>query len=186
MLGCWVGRVRSVDRRCFLPLAPIRHRRLPRREFTTFDQYWRNRWEYGRAYVNRLISGVKVFTHLASSGRQNPEHEKQVRPQACRMRSSAVALQSGSADGQCSTLKEHEAPSSQLEGRWPPFHQPIFPTRSAGESRVGLALGTSKQRNLLSESHDVLWLAMARLVLSNCRQSYATRRPTAGDRDVET
>src|SRR5579862_8612802 len=63
-----------------LAFATIRDRRLYRAEFATFEEYCRNRWQYGRAYVNRLISGAKVFTHLASNGRQKPEHERQVRP----------------------------------------------------------------------------------------------------------
>ena len=63
-----------------LAFATIRDRRLYRNEFTTFEEYCRNRWEYGRRYVDQLIAGAQVFTYLRASGSQMPEHERQVRP----------------------------------------------------------------------------------------------------------
>ena len=63
-----------------LAFATIRDRRLYRNEFTTFEEYCRNRWDYGRRYVNQLISAAQVFTRLGANGSQKPEHERQVRP----------------------------------------------------------------------------------------------------------
>jgi hypothetical protein len=63
-----------------LAFATIRDRRLYRAEFTTFEEYCRNRWDYGRRYVNYLISAAQVFTYLGTRGAQKPTHEKQVRP----------------------------------------------------------------------------------------------------------
>jgi hypothetical protein len=63
-----------------LALTTIRDERLYRYEFTTFEEYCRNRWEYGRRYVNYLISAAQVFTHLGTNGAQKPAHERQVRP----------------------------------------------------------------------------------------------------------
>jgi len=63
-----------------LALATIRDRRLYRQECTTFEEYCRSRWEYGRRYVNQLISAAQVFTSLGANGSQTPTHERQVRP----------------------------------------------------------------------------------------------------------
>jgi hypothetical protein len=47
----------------------------------TFEAYCRQKWQYGRDYVDRLISAAQVFTHLGAGGSQKkPEHERQVRP----------------------------------------------------------------------------------------------------------
>src|ERR1043166_3018230 len=50
-------------------------------EFDTFEAYCREKWQYGRHYVNRLILAAQVFTHLVTiSHQRRPEHETQVRP----------------------------------------------------------------------------------------------------------
>jgi hypothetical protein len=64
-----------------LALATIRDLRLYRGDFPTFQDYCRQRWEYGRRYVDQLISAAQVFTYLRATGSQTPpEHERQVRP----------------------------------------------------------------------------------------------------------
>jgi len=63
-----------------LALATIRDRRLYRQEFTTFEEYCRSRWEYGRRYINQLISAAQVFTSLGANGSQKPIYERQVLP----------------------------------------------------------------------------------------------------------
>ena len=47
-----------------LALARIRDRKLYRIEFHRFETYCQAKWQYGRNYVNRLISAAQVFTHL--------------------------------------------------------------------------------------------------------------------------
>jgi hypothetical protein len=63
-----------------LALARIRDGHLYKTDFHTFEDYCRVKWEYGRNYVNHLISAAQVFTFLVTAGHQKPEHEKQVRP----------------------------------------------------------------------------------------------------------
>jgi hypothetical protein len=64
-----------------LAFATIRDRRLYRAEFRTFDEYCRERWEYGRRYVDQLISAAQVFTYLrANCSQMKPDHESQIRP----------------------------------------------------------------------------------------------------------
>ena len=64
-----------------LALAQIRDQELYRGEFDSFEAYYRTKWQYGRHYVNRLISAAQVFTHLVTNRHQTaPEHETQVRP----------------------------------------------------------------------------------------------------------
>jgi hypothetical protein len=64
-----------------LALARIRDLGLYRTEFESFPAYCRAKWQYGRRYVNRLISAAQAFTHLGTiSSPQKPEHETQVRP----------------------------------------------------------------------------------------------------------
>jgi hypothetical protein len=62
-------------------LAQIRDKRLYREIYPTFDSYCRVRWQYGRDYVDRLISAAQVFNRLVPNCHQTkPEHESQVRP----------------------------------------------------------------------------------------------------------
>jgi hypothetical protein len=49
-------------------------------EYKSFDTYCRQKWQYGRDYVDRLISAAQVFTQLLTNGQQKPEHERQIRP----------------------------------------------------------------------------------------------------------
>jgi hypothetical protein len=64
-----------------LAFARIRDLRLYREQFDSFEAYCRDKWQYGRRYVNRLISAAQVFTHLGTiSSLPKPEHETQVRP----------------------------------------------------------------------------------------------------------
>jgi len=64
-----------------LALVTIRDNRLYREEYPTFEVYCRQKWQYGRNYVNRLISAAQVFRHLVTNSHQiRPEHETQVRP----------------------------------------------------------------------------------------------------------
>jgi hypothetical protein len=64
-----------------LALAQIRDQRLYRLEFDSFEAYCQVKWQYGRRYVNQLISAAQVFTYLgAKNSLTKPEHETQVRP----------------------------------------------------------------------------------------------------------
>ena len=45
-----------------LALAQIRGGTLYKVDFDTFEAYCRVKWQYGRHYVNRLISAAQVFT----------------------------------------------------------------------------------------------------------------------------
>ena len=64
-----------------LALARIRNGRLYRTEFETFEAYCQGKWQYGRRYVNYLVSAAEVFTHLGTNSSQiKPDNEMQVRP----------------------------------------------------------------------------------------------------------
>ena len=64
-----------------LALGRIRDLGLYRTEFESFPAYCRAKWQYGRRYVDQLISAAQVLTLLrAISSHQKPEHETQVRP----------------------------------------------------------------------------------------------------------
>jgi len=63
-----------------LALARIRDARLYRVEYDNFQTYCKAKWEYGRNYVDRLISAAQVFRHLMTICHQTPDHESQVRP----------------------------------------------------------------------------------------------------------
>jgi hypothetical protein len=64
-----------------LALGQIREKRLYRETYPTFESYCRVRWQYGRDYVDRLISAAQVFNRLLTICQQTkPEHESQVRP----------------------------------------------------------------------------------------------------------
>ena len=53
-----------------LALARIRDGELFKTEYDSFEAYYRVKWQYGRHYVNRLISAAQVFTHLVTNGHQ--------------------------------------------------------------------------------------------------------------------
>ncbi len=64
-----------------LALVQIRDGRLYRVDFPSFESYCSAKWQYGRHYVNRLISAAQVSTHLVTICHQcKPGHESQVRP----------------------------------------------------------------------------------------------------------
>jgi hypothetical protein len=58
-----------------LALAQIRDDRLYRVDLDTFERYSQVKWQYGRNYVNHLISAAQVFPHSVTNGHQKPEHE---------------------------------------------------------------------------------------------------------------
>jgi hypothetical protein len=62
-------------------LAKIRNNQLYINEFASFEAYCREKWSYGRNYVDRLISAAQAFKVLMTHGHQiMPEHERQLRP----------------------------------------------------------------------------------------------------------
>lgn len=62
-------------------LATIRDGRLYRENFTTFQEYTRDTWQYGRAYVDRLIGAAETIEILTPIGvKILPSNEAQVRP----------------------------------------------------------------------------------------------------------
>jgi hypothetical protein len=51
-------------------------------EFDSFQAYCEAKWDYGRRYVDQMISETQVFTYLSPNRRQKPDNETQVRPLA--------------------------------------------------------------------------------------------------------
>ena len=60
-------------------LVEIRDAHLYRREYRTFEEYCRHRWEYSRAHAYRLIDAASVATALGSIGAK-VSSEAQLRP----------------------------------------------------------------------------------------------------------
>ena len=50
-------------------LLRIRDQRLYRSQYRTFQEYGLERWNFGRAHANRLLSAAQVSSELASQGR---------------------------------------------------------------------------------------------------------------------
>ena len=63
-----------------LAFAQIRDGRLYRGEFEGFEAYCQAKWQYGRRYVNQIISAAQLFTHLGANCSLKPQHESQLRP----------------------------------------------------------------------------------------------------------
>jgi hypothetical protein len=63
-----------------LAFAQIRKDRLYKEEYDSFETYCQAKWQYGRRYVNRLISAAELVTYLGTNCSLTPEHEGQVRP----------------------------------------------------------------------------------------------------------
>jgi hypothetical protein len=62
-------------------LVEIRDSRLYREQFETFEDYCRDRWEFGRTYAHYTIEASKVVKHLdVHNCEQTPANEAQVRP----------------------------------------------------------------------------------------------------------
>jgi hypothetical protein len=61
-------------------LAEIRNGKLYRGQFGTFEAYCREKWQYQKVYVYRLISAAELVTHLLPIGNFSPQHESQIRP----------------------------------------------------------------------------------------------------------
>lgn len=62
-------------------LATIRGGRLYRENYFTFEEYTRDTWQYGRAYVDRLIGAAETIEILTPIGvKMLPSNEAQVRP----------------------------------------------------------------------------------------------------------
>lgn len=60
-------------------LRDIRDRKGYRFEFSTFDEYCKKRWDFGRSYAHRVIAAVEVMDNLLPMG-NIPESERQLRP----------------------------------------------------------------------------------------------------------
>jgi hypothetical protein len=64
-----------------MALAQIRNARLYRDDYDSFEDYCRDKWQYGRNYVDGMISAAQLFTHLMTNCHcQKPQHESQLRP----------------------------------------------------------------------------------------------------------
>ena len=62
-------------------LARIRDKKLYRSEHDTFEAYCREKWQYAKSHVYRLIGAAEVLTCLSPIGDiPVPSHEAQVRP----------------------------------------------------------------------------------------------------------
>jgi hypothetical protein len=54
---------------------------LYRVDFDSFEAYCREKWQYGRDYVDRMISAAQLFTYLLTNCQhRKPDHESQLRP----------------------------------------------------------------------------------------------------------
>ena len=62
-----------------LAFARVRDGRLYRVQFKRFEDYCQSKWQYGRDYVDRVISAALVTTRLLTACQQKPQHEAQVR-----------------------------------------------------------------------------------------------------------
>ena len=67
VLGCCLIDTAKTNAVAF---ARIRDQSLYRCKFRNFEEYCRQKWQYGR-YVDRLISAAQVFTHLMTFCHQN-------------------------------------------------------------------------------------------------------------------
>ncbi len=64
-----------------LALAQIRDQRLYRGQYRTFEEYCRQKWDYRKSHVYRLIAAAEVVKCLSPIGDiPQPIHEAQVRP----------------------------------------------------------------------------------------------------------
>ena len=64
-----------------LAFARIRDALLYRVDYDSFDVYCREKWQYGRRYVDFLIAAAQIFNQLRTIGsHQKPAHERQLRP----------------------------------------------------------------------------------------------------------
>jgi hypothetical protein len=63
-----------------IALVKIRNARLYRQEFTTFEDYCRERWAMTHRRANQLIGAVEVVENLGTIVPIQPTHESQVRP----------------------------------------------------------------------------------------------------------
>lgn len=63
-------------------LLEIRNLRLYRREFSTFEDYCRQRWQLSRRHAYELISAAEVVSNLCAMAHTLPSNERQVRPLA--------------------------------------------------------------------------------------------------------
>lgn len=61
-------------------LLEIRDRRLYRAEFTTFENYCRERWQMERRHAYRLIDAAKVIENVSHGTQNPPVSERQARP----------------------------------------------------------------------------------------------------------
>src|ERR1051325_172284 len=61
-------------------LAQIRDKKLCRLSHDIFEGYCRNRWQYARSHVYRLIGAAEIFVHPSIGDNPGPANEAQVRP----------------------------------------------------------------------------------------------------------
>src|SRR5215831_18370734 len=58
-------------------LAEIRAGNLYRRDYDTFEEYCRKRWELSRIHAHRLMGAAEVIQNLLPIGNKLPTHESQ-------------------------------------------------------------------------------------------------------------
>ncbi len=77
-------KVIDVDAKAFFrvgaALATIRSKKLYRKDFATFDEYCRKRWDFGRLYAYRFLKAAEIKARLFPIGNfPLPENECQIR-----------------------------------------------------------------------------------------------------------
>ena len=65
-----------------LALAQIQRQRLYRAEYSSFQEYCRARWDFGRVHAHRMVKGAELVEtlHADLADLPLPETERQVRP----------------------------------------------------------------------------------------------------------
>ena len=61
-------------------LLKIRDSKLYRQDFSTFEEYCRDKWGMSRIHAHRMIEAVNVTNNLLPIGNKLPENESQARP----------------------------------------------------------------------------------------------------------
>ena len=166
-----------------LALARIRDGELYKTEYDSFEAYYRVKWQYGRHYVNRLISAAQVFTQLVTICHQTkPEYESQVRP--------LVGLTPGQAQvaweraiekagGRKITARLVKAAVQELQPAGGAKPAPSQPHQNKAEQRKLIDGAIGELLMLLSQkaSHDVLTQKVEALCTARSRLCSPSRAP---------
>lgn len=103
-----------------IALSTIRDKRLYRKDYSTFQDYCKERWSMSKTHANRLVQAGEVIQNLTPNGGQMPESERQTRPLTQlppEQQSEAWNKAVESAEGQVPTGKQVQAVVSEIAPR---------------------------------------------------------------------